>query len=156
MTTPSQRMSKTIWREIRRTHLNPKKKKQFWIFFLKKSRKTISKRKEKTLPKSCVSAPPREFVRPLVQELYWEKENFKNHTFLFPVRIKLELIFTNKENTNNFKLKIEQKKNCEKGLFKVQTCLKFNNPKLCLTTSRLASSTPGACFTTWWACKVCT
>jgi hypothetical protein len=39
-----------------------------------KNRKTISKRKEKTLPKSCVSAPPREFVKPLVQELYWEKE----------------------------------------------------------------------------------
>jgi hypothetical protein len=47
------------------------------IFFKKKNRKTISKRKEKTLPKSCVLAPPREFVKPLVQELYWEKENFK-------------------------------------------------------------------------------
>jgi hypothetical protein len=52
-------------------------------------------------------------VKPLVQELYWEKENVKNHTFLLPVRLKLELIFTNKENTDNFKLKIEQKKNCE-------------------------------------------
>jgi hypothetical protein len=41
-----------------------------------KNRKKNSKRKGKLLPKICVSAPPREFVKPLVQELYWEKENF--------------------------------------------------------------------------------
>jgi hypothetical protein len=87
-------------------------------------------------------------VKPLVQELYQEKNKILNQKFLLPVRLKLELIFTNKENTNNFKLKIEQKKNCEKGLFKFQTWLKINNPKLCFTTSRLPSSTPGACFTT--------
>jgi hypothetical protein len=87
-------------------------------------------------------------VKPLVQELYQEKNKILNQKFLLPVRLKLELIFTNKENTNNFKLKIEQTKNCEKGLFKVETWLKINNPKLCFTTSRLPSSTPGACFTT--------
>jgi hypothetical protein len=134
-----------------KNRFKPQEKKQFWREKKQTNKQKLeknSKRKEKTLLKSCVSAAPRAFVKPLVQELYWEKENVKNHTFLLPVRLKLELIFTNKENTDNFKLKIEQKKNCEKGLFKVQTWLKINNPKLCFTTSRLASSTPGACFTT--------
>jgi hypothetical protein len=135
MTTPSQRMSKTIWREIRRTDLNPRKK--------------ISKRKEKTLPKSCVSAPPSP------RAILGKKNFLKNHTFLLPVRLKLELSFYQQRKYKEFlSLKLNKRRNCEKGLFKVQTWLKINNPKLCFTTSRLTSSTSGACFTTWWACKV--
>lgn len=95
--------SENVKNNLKRDQKNrfkPQEKKQFWK--KKRDRKTISKRKEEMLPKSCVSAPPREFVKPLVQELYWEKENFNNHTFLLPVRLKLELSFTNKENTNEF------------------------------------------------------
>jgi hypothetical protein len=83
---------KTIWREIRR----PQEKKIVSEnkFNKKNQENTISKRKQNTLvPKSCVSASSQGICEaPSPRAILGERIFFQNHTFLLPVRIKLELI----------------------------------------------------------------